>query len=376
MNDEDEYLDGFYDSTSSDVEQPVIQKVIKYPNKTKYIIMFSILFVVSITSVILLVPKKKDNLEYRKVSEVDAKTTNNYSEYVNTINYSISDGSFDKEINKALNDVDVSVDTLFFICIDIDSDGENELVAYTDDGTNKTILQFEVDEDVVFDDSFQVNSKDSLGYAYSYEDDSNYWFTEFEGEYTIIKHPKRVIKSNDFFEGFSIITKIYNGVPIFDNAFEYKSGYELDIPKLESEEISVDKLLENNALTQEAIKEAALKIKNEKLEEAKKKEEEEKQKELEQQESTTPFTLNDMNLHYGKYKEIGTILYGNFIIHTDGTCELGGNPCTWTYSNHDFGLGSLEQSIEVDVDGAKYQFTSRSNDTITNGESWTISHQD
>ena len=35
MNDEDEYLDGFYDSTSSDVEQPVIQKVIKYPNKTK-----------------------------------------------------------------------------------------------------------------------------------------------------------------------------------------------------------------------------------------------------------------------------------------------------------------------------------------------------
>ena len=182
-------------------------------------------------------------------------------------------------------------------------------------------------------------------------------------------HPKRVIKSVDFLKDFFAITKSYKEHAIFENASLYKSGYNLDFNKLEEDAITEEKLFEDNNTNQDTIKESATKYKNDKEQEELKKEMEQQKREIAEDDKDEFFTLNGKSLSYGKYHESSSPLYGDLIIHKNGTCEIGGNKCNWVYSNFDFGSGS-EQSIDVHKENEVYHFTSRGDNTITNGSSW------
>ena len=364
LNNESSTVDGFYDYTSE--EEPVIQKVIDVDKRRKIIIGSIIISLIVIIAIIVFVVLNNN----KSKTSIEKRVTSDYSTFVNTINDSISNGDFDKEINKALKEIKINTNELYFVCIDIDSDEDNELVAYVEEGNEKYILIFEIDEEVLYDDSFKVNSKDSLGYAYSFSDDKNYWFTDYVSEYTIIKHPKRVIKVNDFLDNFYTITKTYKGSSIFDNAVLYKSGYKIDVKKMEEDAITEDKVLEDNTTNQDKVKEAATLYKNEKDKEKLDKELEQQRREVESEDQDNIFTLNNKLMNYGTYKEISAASYGNFVIHKNGTCEIGGTTCSWSYGTYDFGLGSAEQSIEVHKENEVIHFTSRGDNTLTNGSNW------
>lgn len=355
--------------------EPIIQKVIDVDKQKKirlFIIIGVVVVILGIVVAVVLLPggkKTKSTVNHRKVS-------NNYSMFVNSINDSIESGSFDKELNKALKEVRINTNTLSIMALDIDSDNELELVAYTEEGSDKYILQFEVyDGDILYEDKFPVNEKDSLAYAYSIKEDKTYWTTDYVSEYTIIKHPRRVLKSIEYLDGYYVITNKFNEKSFFENAVEYKSGYKLDALKLEKDALDYEKILEDSKLTKENVKDLALKYKSERDEAAKNAAAEQQNREIEENESALTLNLNGHVLHYGKYVESATIFYGDLVLHQNGVCEFGGNSCTWTYGNLDFGIGNLEQTIDITRGSEVIHLTSRSDNTITNCNNWSATHK-
>ena len=262
--------------------------------------------------------------------------------------------------------------------MDIDSDNEKELVGYAEDGSKKYILKFEVyDGDVIYEDKYQVDSQEALNYSYSMSEDKIYWTTAYMSEYTVIKHPKRVLKSVDYSNDFYLVADKYKEKSFFDSGIEYRSGSKINASKLEKNEITHKKILEDKKLTDSGVKEMAVKIKTEKEQALQAEEEAKKQKEREETaniENSTAVNINGLTMHYGNYHESGTILYGNFVIHQNGTCELGGNDCTWYFGSHDFGKGP-EKSIEVQRGSETLHFTCHENDKITDGANWIATHQ-
>ena len=129
LDNESSTVDGFYDTTVG--EEPVIQKVIDIDKRRKIIVVSIIVFLIvalGITCFFLF-----GNKSHKEKSHIEKRVTNDYSSFVNTINDSITNGDFDKEISKALKDVEINTSELFFICLDIDSDDDNELVAYVEE---------------------------------------------------------------------------------------------------------------------------------------------------------------------------------------------------------------------------------------------------
>ena len=361
-------------SVSSD--EPVIQKVIDVDKqrKIRLIIIIAVLVVIiGVVVAVFVLPSGKKS----KNSTINArKVSNNYSMFVNSIDSSAKSGALDKEVNKALKEVRLNTDTLSMMALDIDSDNELELVAFAEDGSEKYLLQFEVyDGDVLYEDKFQLNEKNSLAYAYSIKEGKTYWITDYVSEYTIIKHPRRVLKSIDFLDGYYVITNKFDEKEILDNAVEYKSGYKLNALKLEESAIDYEKILVDNSLTKENVKDMALKYKSDRDEALKNALTEQQNREVETNENALTLNLNGFVLHYGKYVENANIFYGDLVLHQNGVCELGSIKCTWTYGNFDFGTGSLEQSIDITRGSELIHFTARSNDAVTNCDSWSAIHQ-
>lgn len=357
--------------------EPVIQKVIDVDKqkRMRLIIVGVVAAVVVIALILVFVlsgsKKSKSTINHRVIS-------NDYSAFVNAINNSKETGLFDKEINKALRDVDVDTNSISLISIDIDSDNDYELVGFVEDKNKNYILQFEIyDGDVLYEDNYQVDSKDSLTYAYSIKEDYPYWTTNYVSEYTIIKHPKRVLKSIDYLDGYYEITKKYKNKDFFDNAIEYKSGSKIDALKLEKNQITYKKILEDKKLTEANIKDSASKYKSDR-ENSLKEEENKKNSVVEESndnnESNLTININGLTIHYGQYHESATILYGNFVLHQNGSCEIGGNSCSWSFGTYDFGKGQ-EQSIDVNNGSEVIHLTSHENDTLTNGATWSAVHQ-
>ena len=118
-------VDGFYEYQNED--EPVIQKVIDVDKRKKIIIgciIISLILVIGIVCFIVFGNHKTSK------THIEKRVANNYSSFVNTINDSIASGDFDKEISKALKDIKMDTSELLFVCLDIDSDSDNELVAY------------------------------------------------------------------------------------------------------------------------------------------------------------------------------------------------------------------------------------------------------
>ena len=269
----------------------------KKSKKTLWIIVSIVAGIILLVILLLsLLPKKEKN------STSEEKL--NDSKFVTKIKKSIQSGDFDKEIKKGLKENNINTNAVCLLRLDVDSDGEQEIVVYAEKGTNKAILQLEVDEEIVLDDSFLVDSKDSLGYAYSSEKRENYWYTEYTKNYTIISSAKKIIKEEDFLQNYFSLTKTYHEKPILNQCIEYKLNGELNAKKLEKTIIKNKQLLEDNKIKEDEIKDAYDKYIKEKEEKEKKEKEEAEQKAREEEERKKlagTLVIGTKNFKYGKY---------------------------------------------------------------------------
>ena len=291
----------------------------------------ALLVIVMIVVVLFVLPNKKE--ESKTQQKVQDKTTE--SAFVRVVKESIESGEFIKEINKGLEINGLSAESVSLLSLDIDSDNEQEIIVYVEDAVKKYILQLEVDERVFYEDSFQVDSKDSLGFAYSAEKNLNYWYTEFEKNFTIIASAKKVIKEEDFLKNLFPLTKTYDEKPILTTAIEYKMDKNLDVSRLEFRSISNKGLLDNNQMKSEDIRAAYDKYLKAKEEEEAKKKEEEEQKAKEEEEAKKlagSLQLGTSSYKYGTYNvyaKDGSI-DGTLVIYGDLTCVHKGIECSYT----------------------------------------------
>ena len=280
-----------------------------------------------IVLLVLLLPKKKD-------TKIDTEEPSE-SNFVTVIKQSIKDDTFDDTIKDALKKNDLSTEVVYLLSLDIDSDEAQELVAYAEGNNKKYILQFEIDEEITLEDSFPVDTKESLGYAYSSERASNYWFSIFEKNYTIISSAKKIIKEEDFISNYYILTTKYKENNILDNTQEYKFDSKLDVEQLEKNQITNDKLLKDNNIDKDTIKDSYSKyVSDKKEQEAKEKQEAEEKERLEEEQRKLAGSLiiGKKTYKYGKY----TIytpdgeIDGEITLYSDLTCIYKGNACTYT----------------------------------------------
>ena len=316
-------------------EQPEIIKVIdkKPVNKKLIIAIIAIVLVVVIGIVLVLFvfnkPQKKQT-----TSKVEKRQVSNDSLFVKTIKESLQSGEFIKEMNKGLEANGLTVENVLLVNMDIDSDGDQEIVAYAEKEDKKVLISLEVDEAVMYDDSYPVDSKDSLGYAYASERRSNYWYTEYQKNYTIIAPAKKIIKEEDFLKDFFAITKTYDEKPIFANSIEYHMDKSLDAEKLEKMAITNKDLLENNKMDQYTIEKAYDKYVTEKEEEEKKKKEEEEERAKQEEEAKKlagTLKVGNSSFRFGTYNVYTKdgALDGTLIIYGDSTCIHKGVACTY-----------------------------------------------
>ena len=219
--------------------------------------------------------------------------------------------------------------------MDLDSDGDQGIVVYAEGSNTKAIIQLEVDGEVTYDDSFPVDTKDSIGYAYSNEKDETYWYTEFAKNYTIISSAKKIIKEEDFLQSYFSLTKTYKEKPVLNHCVDYKMDKELDVKQLEKDAITKEKLLKDNDIKEEEIKDAYKKYLTEKEEQEKKEKEEAEKKAKEEEERkklSGTLLLGTKTYKYGIYT-----VYNSegeeetkMALYSDLSCSYGGNTCDYT----------------------------------------------
>ena len=347
----------------------------KKNNKKLYIIIgvISALIILGIILLIIFIPKKNDNNK-TKDKDVEDKSKSE-SQFVKTLNSALKSGDLAKEINKGLKDSNITTDKVHLLNIDIDKDGKQELVVYAEDSSKKYILQFEIGDEVTYEDSFQLDSRDSFGYAYSVSSDRNYFYSKYEGNYTIIGKQKKVIKEADFMDDYFVIVNTYKNTPILNNSIEYDLENSFDVEKLDKNEINEETLLKDNDIGENEIRPAAEDyFKKKKTEEEEKKKAEEEKKKAEEEaakkEQESSFKLNNKTLHYGKYsQEKTTIEY--VIINSNGSGEIDGNSCTWKFGKHNFAQDSSEdeelESVNFNCTDGDYYLTAFENDKLGDG---------
>ena len=356
------------------VEEPVIQKVIdveeekrKKITKTILIVLGSILGILLIVTVavILFSPKKKEGTIQRRELED--------SSYSGVINRSIRDGEFDRELESALKSVGITTDKVYLISMDLDSDEILELVAYAENEEKHYLLQFDVDEEVLFDDSFPLNNKESFGYVYSISQNTSNWCSVMGDQYTIIHHRKMVLKKEDFDKEYYIVTQDFNGKKTLDNALEYQINGDFDATLLDEISITKESLLKDSQMTaQEMRAKAEDHFKQKKEEEDKNNAESEKAKLMEEQKNEV-FGVNGVILRYGTYsQESGS--YGDFTINKNGTCTIGSIDCNWSIVNHNFD-GSDISSILIKVGDQEVYVSSWSSNRISDNSNWSVVYQ-
>ena len=353
------------------VEEPVIEQVIEEnhsPKKSKknlFIIVglaFVILIVMITLFVLLFRPKK--NHEAVEMREVVEDTS-----FYGILKDSMKQGEFQDEVSVALKEISSNASKLYFIPIDIDSDEDLELVAYVDDET-KYLIQFEMTDGVYFEDSFELDSFESFGYAYSLDDNRCCWFTESKDYVTLIQNRKTVLKKEDFLKQYYVVSNDFVNKITLEDFLSYNLGAKLDVELLEKQEITEKKLFEENQLTLLGIREKVMKQLEEK---AAAEAEALKQKEAEEQKKDI-FDLNGVLLHYGKYVEETHSGLGDFTINRDGTCLLGERVCTWSYSKYTF-EDTEQQAICIHLEGAELYISSWKSNSVSNGDGWSSVYQ-
>ena len=341
----------------------------KKKSKKKIIIIIIVIAIIIIGLIVFLAIRNNDkDKTYEKISK---------SDFINTINKDLKNGNLAKEMNKALEDVSLDVDKVYLISLDIDSDKKQELVAYASSDDENYLLNFDVDEVVSYEESYKLDSKESLFYTYSLLDNKAYWVTLNKDNYAIISDTVKIINKEEYTNNYYEITKKYDDEIILNNAIKYNLGKKLDIKELEDNQITNKGLLKDNNLTLDGIKDKAIKYQDElkKQEEEKankekqEKEEAAKKKMEEDAKKQSPSSLNIGSYVYkfGTYNIINPdkTSAGVLVLNSDYTCVHKEKACTYSVDEKiDVSDESGKEIITSGIvlsDGTKYIITNKTN---------------
>lgn len=281
--------------------------------------------IIIIVIIILLTHGKKEEKKVEK---------SNDSPFAAAIKSTIKSGKFDKEIKEGLNEIGIDSKSVCLLSLDIDSDDEQELIAYAEDSKAKGILHYEIYDDIALEDKYLLDSKDSIGYAYSSEKNANYWYTEQAKSYTIISSAKKIIKEEDFLTNYFSLTKTYKEKPILNECINYDFDKKLSVKELEKKAITNKKLIKDNKIDQTKVKDEYTKyVKEQEEKKAKEKAEAEaKAKQEEQQKKLSgQLKIGDYTYKYGTYNiYVDDKIDGTLILYSDLTCVYKGITCTYT----------------------------------------------
>ena len=284
--------------------------------------------IIIIVIIVLLTRGKKEDTKEEK---------NNDSPFATAIKSSIKSGEFDKSIKEGLNEIGIDTKSVCLLSLDIDSDDEQELIAYAEDSKAKGLLHFEIYDDIALEDQYLLDAKDSIGYTYSSEKNTNYWYTEHAKSYTIISSAKKIIKEEDFLINYFPLTKTYKEKPILNECITYDFDKKLSVKKLEKGAITNKKLIKDNKIDQTKVKEEYTKYAKEQEEKkAKEKAEAEaKAKQEEQQKKLSgQLKIGDYTYKYGTYNlYVDDKIDGTMILYSDLTCVYKGITCTYTVND-------------------------------------------
>lgn len=317
--------------TENKEESTVVKEIPKKePKPNKKIIIGIIVSVVIVLGIILCIILFGKN----KTTQTPTTKKSVYSSFVTAIKKSLETGTFDAEIKKGLKEYSLVTDKVYLLAMDIDSDNKLELVVYAEDDNNKVILQIEVDDEPHYDDSYQLDEKESLALIYSIESKKTFWYTKYNNGNTIISSAKKIYKDTEFVDKYYQISNVYKNTPILANNIEYTFSDDLDAENLEQNAITVEELLKDNNINKEDLDSLAKEYFAEReVEQRKLEEEKEKARLAEEEAKKTEGTLRLGNLYYkyGKYNIYASdgTLTGTFVIYTDLTCSYKGISCTY-----------------------------------------------
>lgn len=349
----------------------------KKSNKKK-IIIISVLSLILIILIVVAV-----FLLLNKNNKKDEPTR---SEYYKAIEKELDNKTLGKKFDKALEKNNIDTANVKVISIDIDSDNKQDLVAYAEDSSKKYILNFDVSSNVTYEDSYQVTSSSSFGYAYSKEDKTTYYYTEYNGQYTVISDTKKIMSKEEFEENYYIVTNKYDNSDILSDSIDYDLDDDLDIEELENNKITKKGLLESNDLTTSSVEEKASKYFTDKQEEkerlAKEQEEKEKQ-EAEERKKNAGFTVGNYTLKYGKY--VGTLdnLKETIVLNYDRTATYDDSngrtyTCTWSIGTardgQDADSAVEAPAVNLTCNGASVSLFAMSNKTLRDTDLWAYNY--
>lgn len=349
----------------------------KKSNKKK-IIIISVLSLILIILIVVAV-----FLLLNKNNKKDEPTR---SEYYKAIEKELDNKTLGKKFDKALEKNNIDTANVKVISIDIDSDNKQDLVAYAEDSSKKYILNFDVSSNVTYEDSYQVTSSSSFGYAYSKEDKTTYYYTEYNGQYTVISDTKKIMSKEEFEENYYIVTNKYDNSDILSDSIDYDLDDDLDIEELENNKITKKGLLESNDLTTSSVEEKASKYFTDKQEEkerlAKEQEEKEKQ-EAEERKKNAGFTVGNYTLKYGKY--VGTLdnLKETIVLNYDRTATYDDSngrtyTCTWSigtaWDGQDADSAVEAPAVNLTCNGASVSLFAMSNKTLRDTDLWAYNY--
>ncbi len=298
--------------------------------------------IIIIVIVLILTKGKKDNVKEEK---------SNDTPFASAIKSSLKSGKFDKEIKEGLTEIGIDTKSVCLLSLDIDSDEEQELIAYAEDSKTKGLLHFEIYDDIALEDQYLLDAKDSIGYTYSSEKNANYWYTENAKTYTIISSAKKIIKEEDFLSNYFPLTKTYKEKPVLSECITYDLDKKLSVKKLEKSAITNKKFIKDNKIEESKVKEEFAKYAKEQ-EEKKAKEKadaEAKAKQEEQQKKLSgQLLLGNYTYRYGTYNiYVDDKLDGTMILYSDLTCVYKGISCTYTIGDVRNGQNELVPGLAL-----------------------------
>ena len=324
-------------------EPKIIKKDVKPKSKKKTIIIISIaisILIICLIITILLLNKNKD-------PDIISKDP-----FINNINKNLKNGTLSREVKKALKENSLDTNKVYLISLDIDSDKEQELIAYASDEENNYLLNFDVDEDISYEESYELDSKESLIYSYSINDNKAYWVTINKDNYAIISDTVKIINKEDYTNNYYDITNKYNNDYILDNTIKYYLGKQLDLEDLEDNQFTNKELLKDNSISLDKIKEKAIKYKEEinnkekeELEKQKMEQEEKVKKKMEEdakKNTSSNLKVGSYTYNFGTYNIVNTdgTIAGTLELNSDYSCVHLGNYCTYT----------IDENIDVTED--------------------------
>lgn len=230
---------------------PVEKKEKKKISKKKLFIIIGIsiavLIILIVVLLLLLKPKKEEKTKVERIK---------YTEYGETIYKSLEKGDLDKIIKENLEKNKIKASTVTLLNIDIDSDKRQDLVVFASENNNKILLNLNVKDEVSYENSYKLDSKEGIGYLYSISDDNFYWYVENGIRIKPLDNHSNYIEIEDVKNKYSyyLITKEYKNENIIEYGLKYNFDKKLDIEELEEKAITISDMQKDIKISKEDAK--------------------------------------------------------------------------------------------------------------------------